>query len=88
MYRYTKTLKGVIGKYKNGDLADVKQITDLWEYLEGDFVDALYEEEWYNEGTNEPFPCPNGQLVTGNNSALKCTYVEYCNVDNDNFIPM
>ena len=53
MYRYTKTLKGVIGKYKNGDLADVKQITDLWEYLEGDFVDALYEEEWYNEGTNE-----------------------------------
>lgn len=65
MYRYTKTLKETFGKYKNGKLEDVKQITDLWEYLETDFIDGLYEEEWYNEGTDEPFPCPDYGMIKG-----------------------
>ena len=60
MYRYTTTLKGIFGGYE-----DVKQISDLWTYLEGDLVDGLYEEEWYNQGTDEPFPCPNGQMIKG-----------------------
>ena len=61
MYRYTKTLKGIFGGYE-----DVAQISDLWAYLEGDLIDGLYEEEWYNLGTEKPFPCPDGDMITGN----------------------
>ena len=63
MYRYTKTLKGIFGGFEN-----VAQVDHLWVWLESELVDGLYEEEWYNEGTDEPFPCPNGKMVTGINS--------------------
>ena len=60
MYRYTKTLKGIFGGYE-----DVAQISDLWAFLQGDLVDGLYEEEWYNLGTDKPFPCPDGEMIRG-----------------------
>ena len=60
MFRYTKTLKGIFGSYE-----DVAQISDLWNYLEGDLIDGLYEEEWYNLGTDKPFPCPDGEMIKG-----------------------
>ena len=73
MFRYTKTLKGVFEKY-----AEVSNIDAFWEFMENDLVDGLYEEEWYNEGTDVPFPCPNGRMVKGifsNNKPCKlhCT---------------
>ena len=61
MFRYTKTLKDVFGGYE-----DVKQITDLWTYFEEDLINGLYEEEWYNKGTDEPFPCPDYGMIKGN----------------------
>ena len=60
MFRYTNTIKQVFGKYE-----DVKQITDLWKYLETDFVDGLYEEEWYNTGTPEGLYCPDYGVIKG-----------------------
>ena len=61
MYRYTKTLKELFGGYDK-----VTQITHFWDYLENDFVDGVYEEEWYNRGTDVPFPCPDSAgLVKG-----------------------
>ena len=60
MYRYTKTLKGIFGGYE-----DVAQISDLWNFLQGDLIDGLYEEEWYNLGTDKPFPCPDGEMIQG-----------------------
>ena len=53
-------LKGLFGSYE-----DVRQISDFWTWLETDFVDGIYEEEWYNEGTDEPFPCPDYGIVKG-----------------------
>ena len=75
MFRYTKTLKGTFEKYK-----DVSNIWQFWDFMENDLVDGLYDEEWYNEGTDVPFPCPNGRIVTGifsNNKLCKlyCTYI-------------
>ena len=69
MFRYTKTLKGIFEKQ-----ADVSSIDSFWEFMENDLVNGLYEEEWYNEGTDVPFPCPNGRMITGifsNNKPLK-----------------
>ena len=60
MFRYTKTLKGIFEKYQ-----DVGGINDFWDFMENDLVDGLYEEEWYNEGTDVPFPCPDGGMIKG-----------------------
>ena len=75
MFRYTKTLKGIFEKH-----ADVSSIDSFWEFMENDLVDGLYEEEWYNEGTDVPFPCPNGRMITGivsNNKPFKL----HCNIE-------
>ena len=42
--------------------------SDFWEFMENDFLDGIYWEEWYNQG-DEPnkFPCdPESKNVKGN----------------------
>ncbi len=61
MYRYTLMVKSLFKTYQ-----DVRQVQGFWDYMEGDFLDALYWEEWYNEGIdNANFPCPGHPNATG-----------------------
>ena len=39
-----------IYEIEGGCYEDVAQISDLWSFLQGDLIDGLYEEKWYNLG--------------------------------------
>ncbi len=53
MYDYTETLKMLFEKQ-----AEVDQVTGFWDFMEHDFLDAIYWEEWYNKGDEpEKLPC-------------------------------
>ena len=61
MFRYTQMIRSVFAEADN-----VKQIPDFWKFMENDFVNGVYSEEWYNKGdqTTE-FPCPGNPNATG-----------------------
>ena len=53
MFQYTSQLKNL---FKSQE--EVVQVADFWNFMENDFLDGLYWEEWYNEGTlPNKFPC-------------------------------
>ena len=47
-YQFTKTLE----KLFESQMAVYDDKT-MWDYLEGDFLDGIYNEEWYNDGDSQ-----------------------------------
>ena len=61
MFQYTSQLKNL---FKSQE--EVVQVADFWNFMENDFLDGLYWEEWYNDGTlRQKFPCEEGQGLKG-----------------------
>ena len=46
-FYYTNSLKTLFGSQ-----IEVEDATMFWEYAEGELLDGMYSEEWYNQGTN------------------------------------
>ena len=47
-YQFTKTLE----KLFESQMAVYDDKT-MWDYLEGDFLDGIYNEQWYNDGDSQ-----------------------------------
>ena len=47
-YQYTKSLERLFESQM-----EVTDDKSMWTYLEGDFLDGIYNEEWYNEGNTQ-----------------------------------
>lgn len=52
MFEYTDTMKRLF----EGQ-SDIKQVEHFWDFMQNDFLDAVYWEEWYNEGQDPDIPC-------------------------------
>lgn len=61
MYQYTRVIQTLFKTHE-----DVKQISQFWAFMEGDFLNGIYWEEWYNEGSDPTnFQCPGHVNATG-----------------------
>eukprot|EP00094_Tigriopus_californicus_P010741 TCALIF_10360-PA protein Name:"Similar to Pkd2l1 Polycystic kidney disease 2-like 1 protein (Mus musculus)" AED:0.18 eAED:0.18 QI:118/0.86/1/1/0.8/0.75/16/1264/740 len=61
MYRYTEIVSSTFKSQY-----EVRQISDFWEFMEGEFFDGIYLEQWYNDGDETAtYPCPGHPNVTG-----------------------
>lgn len=61
MYRYTEIVKSTFESQ-----SEIRQISDFWEFMEGEFLDGIYLENWYNDGDEtDTYPCPGHPNVTG-----------------------
>ena len=61
LYLYTDTIRKLLG----GKVSKVQSVDDFWQFMETDFIDGVYLEEWYNEGTSDNFLCPNHKTANG-----------------------
>ena len=57
-YAYTSMMQKLLVEEK---FEEVKEVPDLWKFLLDDWVPAIYDNEWYNDGDNDLFPCPDGK---------------------------
>ena len=59
-YQYTQVIRSLFDKQE--------QITNykmFWNFIEGDLIDGLYWETWYNRGyRNAEVECPDGEIAT------------------------
>ena len=60
MYVHTNTIRHLFKEVKK-----VKQVTDFWRFMEKDFINGVYPEEWYHTGTSQSFLCPNYKSPNG-----------------------
>ena len=67
MFQYTSQLKNL---FKSQE--EVVQVADFWNFLETDFLDGLYWEEWYNDGDlRNKFPCDADAKAKGKWTLMK-----------------
>ena len=52
-FAYTNMMRQHLEKFE-----EVTQVPELWEFLLGEWVPAVYEETWYNDGDTD-FECPD-----------------------------
>ena len=52
-FAYTNMMRDHLEKFE-----EVTQVPELWEFLLGEWVPAVYEETWYNDGDTD-FECPD-----------------------------
>ena len=60
-YAYTSMMQKLLVEEK---FEEVKQVPDLWNFLLNDWVPAIYDTRWYNDGDSELFSCPDGRNAT------------------------
>jgi len=59
-YYYTKVMTDLFY-----ELPEVKNTAEFWEFAEGQMLDGLYWEYWYNTGNDKSYICPGGEESTG-----------------------
>ena len=60
MYLHTSSIKCL---FKH--VSKVHSIDDFWKFMEHDFLDGVYPEEWYNTGLSESLLCPDSTKQNG-----------------------
>lgn len=81
MYRYTEIVKSTFESQSEiRQISDFWEVSELMEYeknistritlpfqfMEGEFLDGIYLENWYNDGDEtDTYPCPGHPNVTG-----------------------
>lgn len=69
MFLYTNTIRTM---YRG--VSNVQTVDDFWKFMETDFIDGVYLEEWYNTGSSDNFLCPNYKIANGRKVSEKnCT---------------
>ena len=58
-FYYTKVMVDLFSKQP-----EIKNHEEFWEFMEGQMLDGLYWEYYYNDG-EKPFICPGGEEMTG-----------------------
>jgi len=59
-YYYTKVMTDLFNQQP-----DVKNTGEFWDFMEGQLLDGLYWEYWYNNGDEKKYVCPGGEESTG-----------------------
>ena len=70
MYLHTSSIKCL---FKH--VAKVHSIHDFWKFMEHDFLDGVYPEEWYNTGLSDSLLCPDS---TKQNGEYICMCLSLC----------
>ena len=73
MYLHTSSIKCL---FKH--VSKVHSIDDFWKFMEHDFLDGVYPEEWYNTGLSDSLLCPDSTKQNGEYMCMclfLCIYV-------------
>ena len=60
MYLHTSSIKCL---FKH--VSKVQSIDDFWRFMEHDFLEGVYPEEWYNAGSSDSLLCPDQKKQNG-----------------------
>ena len=59
-FYYTKVMVDLFNKQP-----EIKNHDEFWKFMEGQLLDGLYWEYWYNDGNDKSYICPGGEERTG-----------------------
>merc|ERR1711936_293815 len=59
-FYYTKVMVDLFNKQP-----EIKNHEEFWKFMEGQLLDGLYWEYWYNDGNDKSYICPGGEERTG-----------------------
>ena len=62
MYKFTDKIRHV---YKKAE--EVRQVKEFWDFMEKEFIEGTFKEEWYNTGGDADFAaaCKSNRSATG-----------------------